>query len=78
VQLPVGGILALFTDGLIERPGIPLEEGLDHLRTDLAHSPVTELGALTDHLLRDARRSSHRADDVALLLACRTAEAPPD
>ncbi|MBB4950282.1 serine phosphatase RsbU (regulator of sigma subunit)/PAS domain-containing protein [Kitasatospora gansuensis] len=73
LRLPVGAILALFTDGLIERPGIPLEEGLDQLRADLAHSSVVELGALADHLLRDARHSSHRADDVALLLACRTA-----
>ncbi|WP_407990945.1 SpoIIE family protein phosphatase [Kitasatospora sp. CMC57] len=72
VRMPVGAILALFTDGLIERPGIPLDEGLDQLRTDLAHSPGHELGALADHLLRDARRSSHRADDVALLLARRT------
>ncbi|MER5864858.1 SpoIIE family protein phosphatase [Kitasatospora sp. NPDC002040] len=71
LELPVGAVVALFTDGLIEKPGVPLEEGLDHLRTDLAHSPVTDLAELTEHLLRDARRSSHRADDVALLLARR-------
>lgn len=71
LHLPVGAILALFTDGLIEKPGSSLDQGLDRLRAALAHSSEAELTRLADHLLRDARRSSHRADDVALLLATR-------
>ncbi len=69
--LPPGAVLALYTDGLVEEPGAPIEQGIDRLRTALAHTRGLTLEALADRLVGDARHASHRADDVALLLARR-------
>ncbi|QNA74146.1 SpoIIE family protein phosphatase [Streptomyces sp. So13.3] len=65
---PPGSVLALYTDGLVEEPGIPIDEGIDRLRVSLAHADESSLEDLADRLLADARLSTHRADDVALLL----------
>ncbi|MFI5530584.1 SpoIIE family protein phosphatase [Kitasatospora sp. NPDC051853] len=72
LELAPGAVLALFTDGLVERPGAPIDQGLDRLRSALAHSPADGLDRLADQLLREARHSDHRVDDVALLLASRS------
>jgi hypothetical protein len=66
-------VLALYTDGLVEEPGTSIDEGIDRLRVSLAHADANSLEQLADRLLSAARRSTHRADDVALLL---TAFAP--
>ncbi|WP_354644075.1 PP2C family protein-serine/threonine phosphatase [Kitasatospora camelliae] len=75
--VPSGAIIALYTDGLVEDPDIPIEQGIDRLRSALAHAdPDTldpaRLTDLADFLLGHARRSTQRADDVALLLTRRT------
>ncbi|MEU3461416.1 SpoIIE family protein phosphatase [Streptomyces sp. NPDC006733] len=70
---PPGSVLALYTDGLVEEPGTSIDEGIDRLRVSLAHADANSLEQLADRLLSAARRSTHRADDVALLL---TAFAP--
>ncbi|MCX5214431.1 SpoIIE family protein phosphatase [Kitasatospora sp. NBC_00240] len=72
LDLAPGSILALYTDGLVEEPGSAIDEGVDRLRTTLAHAEAATLDELADRLLLDARRSTHRADDVALLLAAYT------
>ncbi|RXS86337.1 GAF domain-containing protein [Streptomyces sp. TM32] len=64
-----GSILALYTDGLVERRGSDVATGIDRLRTVLAHARAASLEELADRLLRDARRSPHRTDDIALLLS---------
>lgn len=69
-----GSIVALYTDGLVERRGSDITSGIDRLRTTLAHARADSLEELADRLLRDARRSPHRTDDIALLL-CRYAPA---
>ncbi|MFG2818586.1 SpoIIE family protein phosphatase [Kitasatospora sp. NPDC048365] len=69
--LPAGAIIALYTDGLVERPGTAVSEGIDRLRTTLAHAAAPDLEALADLLLGRASRIEHRADDVALLLTRR-------
>ncbi|MER6076051.1 SpoIIE family protein phosphatase [Streptomyces sp. NPDC001817] len=66
VLLPPGSTLLLYTDGLIERPGRTLDEGLNRLRQHaaaLAHRP---LPSFTDQLLR--RVQPPGLDDVALLV----------
>jgi hypothetical protein len=64
-----GSVLALYTDGLVEIPGVPIDQGIDRLRVALAHADTTlTLEQLADRLLSEATRSTHRADDVALLL----------
>lgn len=71
---PPGSVLALYTDGLVEERGMPIDEGIDRLRVSLAHADASSLEELADRLLGDARRSTHRADDVALLLTAFEAE----
>ncbi|MFJ3981575.1 SpoIIE family protein phosphatase [Streptomyces fungicidicus] len=64
--LPPGSTLVLYTDGLIESPSHPIDEGLERLRRHaaaLAHRPVE---AFTDELLSRARPADND-DDVALL-----------
>ncbi|WP_344637511.1 SpoIIE family protein phosphatase [Kitasatospora cystarginea] len=68
VDLPPGSILALYTDGLVEERGSDVGLGIDHLRASLAHARAGSLDELADHLLRKARRSPLRSDDIALLL----------
>ncbi|MFI1302862.1 SpoIIE family protein phosphatase [Streptomyces sioyaensis] len=64
-----GSILALYTDGLVERRGSDVATGIDRLRTTLAHARAASLEELADRLLREARRSPNRTDDIALLLS---------
>lgn len=73
VRIEPGAVLALYTDGLVERPGVDIEEGIDVLRTALARAalPGTRLSALADWLTASARESVDRPDDIALLLAQR-------
>ncbi|MFI6444584.1 SpoIIE family protein phosphatase [Kitasatospora sp. NPDC050543] len=68
LDLPRGSILALYTDGLVEERGSDIDLGIDDLRASLAHARAGSLEELADQLLRKARRSSHRSDDIALLL----------
>ncbi|GAA2741811.1 SpoIIE family protein phosphatase [Kitasatospora cinereorecta] len=70
-HLPTGATLALYTDGLVERPGKAVSEGIDRLRSALAHATAPSLEALADLLLGQARHAAHRTDDVALLLTRR-------
>ncbi|MER7770851.1 SpoIIE family protein phosphatase [Kitasatospora sp. NPDC096140] len=68
LDLPRGSVLALYTDGLVEDRGHDIDLGIDELRAALAHARAADLDELADHLLRKARRSPHRSDDIALLL----------
>ncbi|GAA0673908.1 SpoIIE family protein phosphatase [Kitasatospora atroaurantiaca] len=68
LDLPRGSILALYTDGLVEERGSDIDLGIDDLRASLAHARAGSLEELADQLLRKARHSSHRSDDIALLL----------
>ncbi|MFD9126977.1 SpoIIE family protein phosphatase [Kitasatospora sp. NPDC059571] len=69
--LPAGAVLALYTDGLVESPTISLDDGIDHLRAALAHDAPGTLDRLAERLVARARRSTHRLDDIALLLVRR-------
>ncbi|HUN31585.1 MAG TPA: SpoIIE family protein phosphatase, partial [Trebonia sp.] len=66
-QLPVGSVLAMFTDGLIERPGEDLGVGMSRLARALSDGPTGSLDQLCEHVL--ARLAPRRRDDIALLLA---------
>ncbi|MFF9815199.1 SpoIIE family protein phosphatase [Streptomyces sp. NPDC014006] len=68
VALPPGSVLVLYTDGLVETPGTDIDLGIDRLRVSLAHARADSLDELADRLLYHARSSSHRADDIALLI----------
>ncbi|MCU7826160.1 SpoIIE family protein phosphatase [Kitasatospora sp. DSM 101779] len=38
LHLPVGSVLALYTDGLVESPSTAIDQGIDELRSSLAHA----------------------------------------
>ncbi|MET7730223.1 SpoIIE family protein phosphatase [Streptomyces sp. NPDC005402] len=75
LRLAPGSVLALYTDGLIERRDSDIGSDVERLRGSLARLGGGGLDDLADGLLRDACHASpDRADDIALLL---TEYAPP-
>jgi anti-anti-sigma factor len=69
VTVPTGAVLCLYTDGLVERRGRPIDDGIDRLAASLtATEPETGcalvMGGMADYILHE--------DDVALLLLRRT------
>ncbi|HUN31773.1 MAG TPA: SpoIIE family protein phosphatase [Trebonia sp.] len=64
VSLQLGDALLLFTDGLIERRGQSIDDGLAELR-DVASRPAEDVGQLASRLL--ASSSSDTGDDTCLV-----------
>ncbi|MGW3169451.1 SpoIIE family protein phosphatase [Streptomyces sp. NPDC001153] len=71
-------IFALYTDGLVERPGADIDDGIEALRLALARAGAAagrrggrSLAGVADRLTATARHATDRPDDVALLLAAR-------
>ncbi|MCM3883055.1 SpoIIE family protein phosphatase [Frankia sp. R82] len=68
--LPPGTTLLLYTDGLVERRGVSLDEGLDDLRAVLADLAAEDLAGLCDGAL--ARMAPRTGEDDIALLALRS------
>ncbi|MFC9635863.1 SpoIIE family protein phosphatase [Streptomyces mirabilis] len=69
VPLVPGSVLALYTDGLIESPGMDIEDALADLGRKLAEGGDLSLNALADRLVEQTVAvTQERLDDVALLL----------
>ncbi|TFV77718.1 GAF domain-containing protein [Blastococcus sp. CT_GayMR20] len=66
VDMPPDSTLLLFTDGLFERRGVPLDEGRAQVRAILAASVGLRLDALCDRLLAELLGEGVE-DDVAVL-----------
>ncbi|MFF1909572.1 SpoIIE family protein phosphatase [Kitasatospora sp. NPDC058218] len=72
-RMAPGSLLALYTDGLVEDPAVEIDHGVDRLRVALTGA-AGEPGGEEDGLERLAERllhevgSTHRVDDVALML----------
>ncbi|MFJ4467665.1 SpoIIE family protein phosphatase [Streptomyces sp. NPDC089424] len=73
IALPPGAVLALYTDGLVELPGVDIDETIDALARHLARTRAQDLDELADALVEHAERSAPRHDDIALLLVSPTA-----
>jgi serine phosphatase RsbU (regulator of sigma subunit)/DNA-binding response OmpR family regulator/anti-sigma regulatory factor (Ser/Thr protein kinase) len=73
-ELPAGSTVLLYTDGLIERRGEPIDAGLARLRESLREAPE-DLEQLCSHLLSRALSTAGTLDDVALLAVRRAAPA---
>ncbi|MFF2197710.1 SpoIIE family protein phosphatase [Streptomyces sp. NPDC058157] len=73
--LEPGGVLALYTDGLVEVPGADIDEGVERLRSALAAARPAPLTETADRLVAVAGGQADRPDDIALLLASRTGAA---
>ncbi len=63
--LPPGCVLALYTDGLVEAPGVDLDDAIAALAGLLEHGDPSDLDALAHTLIRHAPAPG---DDIALLL----------
>lgn len=71
-------VLALYTDGLVERPGTDIDEGVEVLRATLSRAGTPHgkpgspsLSRAADLLTAEARQAAERPDDIALLLTTR-------
>ncbi|MEV7792184.1 SpoIIE family protein phosphatase [Streptomyces sp. NPDC087512] len=65
VPLPPGCVLALYTDGLVEAPGVDLDDATAALAGLLEHADPDDLDGMADTLIRHAPSPN---DDIALLL----------
>ena len=75
LELEVGETLLMFTDGLVERPGGDIEEGVQELAESVPRGP-SDVGQLADWLVESPRVASG-ADDVAVLLLRRDTPVNP-
>jgi serine phosphatase RsbU (regulator of sigma subunit) len=66
VTVARGSTVLLYTDGLVEGRDLPLDEGIDRLRTALAELADKPLGELCDALIERLRPGGLQ-DDVALV-----------
>ncbi|MFJ8193311.1 SpoIIE family protein phosphatase [Streptomyces sp. NPDC096094] len=64
-DLPSGSVLALYTDGLVEAPGVDPDDATAALAELLEQADPTDLDAMADTLIRHAPSPG---DDIALLL----------
>ncbi|MBZ6231636.1 SpoIIE family protein phosphatase [Streptomyces olivaceus] len=62
---PAGSVLALYTDGLVEAPGVDLDDAIAALGGLLEHGDPADLDGMADTLVRHAPTPG---DDIALLL----------
>jgi serine phosphatase RsbU (regulator of sigma subunit) len=68
VRMQPGSMLLLYTDGLVEVPGVPLGETLDLLASNVAlRDDSTDVERMCDHVLA-SMIDRDRRDDIALLV----------
>ncbi|MGV9556881.1 SpoIIE family protein phosphatase [Streptomyces sp. NPDC003401] len=68
IELSPGCVLALYTDGLIESPGVDIEDAVAALGRRLGEAGDLPLEELADALVGHDAAAEERIDDVALLL----------
>ncbi|MFJ6215441.1 SpoIIE family protein phosphatase [Streptomyces sp. NPDC092296] len=70
VRLPLapGSLLVLYTDGLVERPGVDLDDAVATLADQVDRAGERPLEDLADLLVGHAEQSGRRDDDMAVLL----------
>jgi GAF domain-containing protein/anti-sigma regulatory factor (Ser/Thr protein kinase) len=66
LELPAGSVLVLYTDGLVERRGRSIDEGLDALLRATSSGPK-DPDRLLEHILEHVVGDEERGDDIALL-----------
>jgi anti-sigma regulatory factor (Ser/Thr protein kinase)/GAF domain-containing protein len=68
VALPAGSIVLLYTDGLVERRGSSIDDGIEALVAAMRDGP-SDAEQLLEHILDNLVEGAHRADDIAILAA---------
>jgi anti-sigma regulatory factor (Ser/Thr protein kinase) len=77
VDIEPGSTLVLYTDGLVEERGEPIDDGLERLRRAVVDGP-DDPEAMCDHVLAAMGRSDRAADDVAMFVLRTVAVAVPE
>ena len=75
VELPVGSVLLLYSDGLVERRGHSIDEGLARVSEAVTDGP-RHPEQLVEHIVERLVGSTERGDDIALLAFRLLAVAP--
>ncbi|MEU9112676.1 SpoIIE family protein phosphatase [Streptomyces sp. NPDC048483] len=68
IDLPPESVLALYTDGLVETPGVDLDRSVINLAQRLDNAPRMGPDHLADTLLANRHADVDRQDDVALMV----------
>ncbi|CAM5366979.1 SpoIIE family protein phosphatase [Streptomyces canus] len=68
IPLTPGLMLVFYTDGLVETPGVDLDDSLAGLAHHLAQADERDLDLLIDDVLSKAGTAGQRTDDVAVLV----------
>ena len=68
VDLPSGGALVAITDGLVERRGEDIDEGVDALVAALCRTDDWTAPAIVDHVVSTAAAERRHDDDVTVLV----------
>ncbi|MFF9157548.1 SpoIIE family protein phosphatase [Streptomyces sp. NPDC014846] len=76
IPLTPGLMLTFYTDGLIERPDVDLDDAIAGLAHHLAHADHRDLDALIDGVVRQSGSRARRTDDIALLVLHEAADRP--
>jgi serine phosphatase RsbU (regulator of sigma subunit)/anti-sigma regulatory factor (Ser/Thr protein kinase) len=66
LELPAGTVIVLYTDGLVERRGRSIDDGLRDLQIAVLDAPK-DPDRLLEHILDRVVGSGERGDDIALL-----------
>ncbi|SET73753.1 SpoIIE family protein phosphatase [Geodermatophilus poikilotrophus] len=69
VEITPGATLLLYTDGLVERRGEVLDDGLERVRAAAARHAAADPVGLTGRLLAEVLAGADQPDDVALIAA---------
>ncbi|MEG8277326.1 PP2C family protein-serine/threonine phosphatase [Streptomyces sp. AHA2] len=78
-ELTAGGVFVLLTDGVVEGPSMPLDEGLDRvsrLAGDAAAAGM-DVDALAAEVIKGAERVGHDDDAAVLVVGLDGPDAPP-
>ena len=73
MPIPPGALACFYTDGLVERPGEPIDDGLARLCRVVRPEPAEAACRHGEHALVGADPAR---DDIALLVLWRTAARP--
>jgi GAF domain-containing protein/anti-sigma regulatory factor (Ser/Thr protein kinase) len=73
VRLETGDVIVLYTDGLVERRGSALDDGLEQLRLAASEGP-REPDALLDHIVDVLLGDEPSTDDVAVVALAMTGQ----
>lgn len=67
-DFPAGSVILLYSDGLVERRGRSLDDGLEALASAVAQRVTLPIDHLADAVLDELLATSDRTDDVTLLV----------